>query len=92
MRVEKGKEEKMSDNVLWKYSDGTKSFLAEVLKEIQEIKDDLTDGSLLLHSDNNQIVKEYALNIGKLDGLKVLVEKLTINDEESQDDVRDAIS
>jgi hypothetical protein len=73
----------MSDMTLWKLHDGTREFLREVKEEIEQTENEITDGGLVI---SPALEREYCTAIGYLKGLKFLVEKLTIKNEEIEDE------
>ena len=74
----------MNDKTLWKLSELTQKYITEVNKEISSTRHDLAGGILLVHNDAEKISREYAYNIGYLDGLKFLDKYFDI--EESNDE------
>jgi hypothetical protein len=72
----------MSDRTLWKLSEETKKVLQEIKVEVSLIEKDIIDGTLLTHTDGQVLAREYAFNLGKLEGLKYLIDKVSISEEE----------
>lgn len=79
----------MQDNILWKLSKDTQKMLKEVQEEIKSIEQDLKSGSLLLTKDSDSLGREYAFNVGKIEGLEFIVEKLTYKEEGISDEFRE---
>lgn len=73
----------MTDMTLWKLHDGTREFLREVKEEIEQTEKEITDGGLVI---SPVLEREYCRAVGYLEGLKFLVEKLTIKNEEIEDE------
>lgn len=67
----------MSNLVYWKLSEEAKEILKDIEVEIQESKDSLAEGVLLIHQDDHKLAREYAAVIGRIEGLKFLKEKLS---------------
>ena len=71
----------MNNKLLWTLSNDTKQFKSKVQEEIKSIEQEIVSGMLLIQDNSEKLSREYALNIGKLEGLKFLEEYLTIEED-----------
>lgn len=75
----------MNNKTMWRYTDYTQAFIDKVTKEIVSAEEDLTSGSLLMQKDSEVIAREYAYNIGYVEGLRFL-ESYFDSEEETNDE------
>ena len=72
----------MNEYIYWRHSNETKKILNEIDQQITSISDNLADGTLLASIDNDKLSREYAYNVGFVDGLKFLTTLIDQKEEE----------
>lgn len=71
----------MTEDILWKLSDETIKLRKEMQDEVDGIKEILANGSLLAAATNEKLVRDYCVNVGKVQTLNVLIHSLKVNNE-----------
>lgn len=72
----------MNDWNSWLSSSETRVALNQIKEAIEELRDIITDGSHLVEKDTDKISLDYTYSIGKLAGMRNILEML----EEMKDD------
>lgn len=75
----------MESLLFWKDDPNTKAVRNKIRDEIKLIEKELTSTILLMSGNTDELViREYAMSIGKLEGLK-FIEKIIEEDEDDRD-------
>lgn len=73
------------DEIVWKLTSGTKKLIKEIDDLINSTKEELTNGSLLVKSDE-QILSEYKVNLGRILAFQEIKSRITYSEEEVKDE------
>jgi Zn-dependent M16 (insulinase) family peptidase len=74
----------MSEFLYWKTNSETRRILSLIKEEVQRLEMQLTEGYLLNHSNSDYLAREYARQIGTIEGLK-FIERLFQHDESERE-------
>ncbi len=76
----------MSEYAYWKSSPEAQEILKE-LKELKEgMQEELVSGTLLQHKSNDELSREYALTVGRIEGLDMFLKIIDTHKEESENE------